>query len=177
MRSARLSPDAWLDAGLAALQAQGPKALAAEPLARALGTTKGSFYWHFKDVRSFQTALLSRWQQDTMRNLSQLRASEERADRRLRHFGHRLLSDPIEARLRVWAQDDVVVAAALAEVDAARRDHLTKLLESVGLGNPDFAHALLAALIGLPYLHPGDTSAQSATFDTLIDTILDLSRY
>ncbi|MEH6751885.1 MAG: TetR family transcriptional regulator, partial [Paracoccaceae bacterium] len=36
-------------AGLAALAEAGPVALKAEPMARRLGTTKGSFYWHFAD--------------------------------------------------------------------------------------------------------------------------------
>ena len=62
MTKSRLSPDKWLTAGFEALVASGPSALAAEPLARALGTTKGSFYWHFKDVPAFQDALLAAWQ-------------------------------------------------------------------------------------------------------------------
>jgi len=46
-RGTRLGKADWLDAGLAALAAEGPAALRAEALARQLNTTKGSFYWHF----------------------------------------------------------------------------------------------------------------------------------
>jgi len=49
-RSTRLTRDIWIDAGLKALVSDGPAALAAEPMARRMKTTKGSFYWHFKDV-------------------------------------------------------------------------------------------------------------------------------
>ena len=61
MKRQRLSPQTWIEAGLAELVAQGPKALAAEPLARKLATTKGSFYWHFKDVPDFQAAVVKHW--------------------------------------------------------------------------------------------------------------------
>ena len=61
VRKQRLSPEDWLKAGLDALAASGPEALKAEPLARALETTKGSFYWHFADVPAFRQALLEFW--------------------------------------------------------------------------------------------------------------------
>ena len=35
---------------IAALAETGPEALKAEPLAARLGVSKGSFYWHFRDV-------------------------------------------------------------------------------------------------------------------------------
>ena len=62
MKRIRLNRQSWIDAGLRALVAEGPTALAAEPLARQLGTTKGSFYWHFKDVPDFQKAVIRDWQ-------------------------------------------------------------------------------------------------------------------
>ena len=45
----RLGREAWEDAALAALGRGGLASVAVEPLAVALGTTKGSFYWHFAD--------------------------------------------------------------------------------------------------------------------------------
>ena len=45
----RLEAAAWEEAALAALETQGVAGVAIEPLARALGVTKGSFYWHFVD--------------------------------------------------------------------------------------------------------------------------------
>ncbi|MFN3661424.1 TetR family transcriptional regulator [Yoonia sp.] len=43
----------WLMAGFRALASHGPSALRAAALARDLGTTKGSFYWHFKDLPDY----------------------------------------------------------------------------------------------------------------------------
>ena len=46
-RSGRLSADDWAQAALEQIAEQGVAAVAVEPLARRLGVTKGSFYWHF----------------------------------------------------------------------------------------------------------------------------------
>ena len=46
-RAGRLSADDWSAAALQQIGEQGVPALAVEPLARRLGVTKGSFYWHF----------------------------------------------------------------------------------------------------------------------------------
>ena len=45
----QLSREAWIEAALARWPSGGLDAIAVEPLATRLGTTKGSFYWHFKD--------------------------------------------------------------------------------------------------------------------------------
>src|SRR4051794_41398282 len=47
-----LDRERWEAAALDAFEAGGLRAVAVEPLARALGVTKGSFYWHFKDRRA-----------------------------------------------------------------------------------------------------------------------------
>lgn len=175
MSNTRLTPKKWLTAGLDALAAQGPMALAAEPLARQLATTKGSFYWHFKDVPAYQEQLIGLWREHALAQVSALLDRPTAADPSLRQFGRALLEDRAEAALRVWAQSDPRVVAVLSEVDAARLSYLSDLLRQLGLGNPDFARALLAALAGLPQVAPGNPATQIATFDTLVDTVLALS--
>tara|TARA_R110002074_G_scaffold106625_1_gene230433 strand:+ start:4179 stop:4829 length:651 start_codon:yes stop_codon:yes gene_type:complete len=176
MRTTRLTLDDWLVAGFDALQRGGQNALAAEPLARQLGTTKGSFYWHFKDVPAFHAALIANWYDAAMATMLALVERDGPADQRLRSFGKQVLQDPIETRLRFWAQTNADVADALHKVDAERLAYLVTLLRQLGLGNPDFARALLATLVGLPLISPDDLALQSATFDTLVDTVLALSQ-
>ena len=69
MTQARLSKQDWISAGFSALQANGPSALKAEPLARALNTTKGSFYWHFRDVPAFHKHMLTHWEDEALTGL------------------------------------------------------------------------------------------------------------
>lgn len=173
MTSSRLSPEKWIDAGFAALTEHGPAALAAEPMARALGTTKGSFYWHFKDVPAYHAALIRQWHSQALSEVMAQLTLDGAPDLRLRAFGHSILDNPTEAALRVWAKNDTIVAASLREVDTERLTYLTHLLKSFDLRNPAFAEAILATLIGLPQINSANPS--HAAFDALVDTVVALA--
>lgn len=176
MRTPRLTPDHWITAGFDALHSGGPNTLAAEPLARQLGTTKGSFYWHFKDLPAYHDALISQWLDQAMTAMVTMLERDGAADQRLRDFGAQVLGDPIEPSMRIWAQTNPDLAGKLRTLDAERLTYLTTLLRQLGLGNPDFARALLATLAGLPQIVPDDPAMGQTTFDTLVDTVLALSQ-
>lgn len=57
----RLGRDAWVEAAFDALARAGEAGLRVEPLAKRLGVTKGSFYWHFKDREALVAATLEAW--------------------------------------------------------------------------------------------------------------------
>lgn len=59
----RLSASDWADAALDALARGGLAAVAVEPLATRLETTKGSFYWHFRNREALIEAALLRWEE------------------------------------------------------------------------------------------------------------------
>ena len=124
-RRQRLSADDWLNAGLQALAASGPEALKAEPLARALDTTKGSFYWHFEDVPRYRQALLQFWR-DLTGKMPAAPAEKAEAVARL----HAVMRDGFggdmatESAIRSWATVDDAVAEALAELDRTRLAHI-----------------------------------------------------
>src|SRR3970040_1299384 len=61
-RNARLSAEDWAQAALDLIAEQGVAAVAVEPLARRLGVTKGSFYWHFPSRDALLVAALERWE-------------------------------------------------------------------------------------------------------------------
>ena len=160
----RLSPDDWRAAGLAALEASGPSALAAEPLARALGTTKGSFYWHFKDVPAFRLSVAEAWADRARAAVAAAPDDLPHADRLLR-LSH---PDPAEASMRAWGRQQPEVSAIVAAVDADRRRALSQTLADLGLTNPEFAQIVQAAVIGL------ETLGNTAPLSTLLAAILAL---
>ena len=64
-----LSPEAWVKAAQALIVREGVSAMAVEPLAQALGVTKGSFYWHFDSRDALVRAALEAWEQDQSADL------------------------------------------------------------------------------------------------------------
>ena len=59
----RLSATDWEQAALDVLAHGGVAAVAVESLARTLGVTKGSFYWHFPTREALLKAAIDRWEQ------------------------------------------------------------------------------------------------------------------
>ena len=62
LEKSRLSAEDWALAALDVIAESGLAAVAVEPLARRLGVTKGSFYWHFPSREALLVAALERWE-------------------------------------------------------------------------------------------------------------------
>lgn len=172
MRKNRLNSDDWLAAGFRALAAKGPVALKAEPLARELKTTKGSFYWHFEDVPAFHAALLNAWETQA---IEQIRKAHDRAEMpipRLRSLGE--IEDRLDPLIRAWARESDTAQKALKRIDKARLDYISIQLSSIGLTNQELPKLLHGALIGMQTLSPRDRKGNRAALATLVDLILAL---
>jgi len=172
MKRARLTRQDWITTGLDVLVTAGPSALAAEPLARRLKTTKGSFYWHFNDVPDFHLAVTKDWQTRAFADVVAALSEKASVEQRLRRFGVSLRADLHDVAFRAWARTDAHVAHAVAQVDTERLTYLTNLLKQIGVSNPHFAQSCLATLIGLPQIEPANDPEQA--FDALIDMVLAL---
>lgn len=153
----RLSVEDWLVAGFRALARSGPDALRAEPLARELGTTKGSFYWHFKDLPDYLGQLIGLWEERAFDAV--VARLDPALPPRLRleklceiAVGFR---DPtyggagLEPALRAWALNAPEVARAVALMDARRVSYLGELYRAAGLHDPALPQMTYALAVGL----------------------------
>jgi AcrR family transcriptional regulator len=182
MAKNRLSRELWLAAGFKALTEQGPIALKAEPLARRLGTTKGSFYWHFKDGPEFQAAMLSLWEERAYSDIVAGLETEESPVKRLRTLSDiAAQSAPeefggagAEPAIRAWARENHIVAEAVDRIDAKRMAYLTALLTEIGLTNSDLSRIIYGALLGMQDLSTRDGADNSQALGTLVDLIIAL---
>jgi len=118
----QLSAKDWLDQGLKTLAANGAGALKADPLAKALGVSRGSFYWHFADVAAFRTAMLAYWREvSAERVIADLEAGAEHENPLLlllrRTFSSRLT---LEKAVRSWATFDGEARIAVQAIDRRR---------------------------------------------------------
>lgn len=179
-RKSKQDANAWLRAGFRALVETGPGALKAEPLARQLETTKGSFYWHFPNVPGFHIAMMAYWEQRAFTDIVAFVEAEPSPTLRLRKLGQIAAQaagpeyggQDVEPAIRAWARSDPMVAQAVRRIDDQRLAYLTKLLSEIGLGNPVFARLIYAGLIGLEDLASRDQIDSDGAMATLIDLIL-----
>ena len=65
-----LTASDWEQAALELVAEKGVTALAIEPLAKRMGVTKGSFYWHFGSRDELLERALRRWEEHDRRNLN-----------------------------------------------------------------------------------------------------------
>ena len=131
----RLTAQDWIDFGLRTLSHEGFDALKADVLARKLGVSRGSFYWHFADLDAFHSRVIARWKQVAteaiIADIERYRSREERLDALLRHaFGG---GAAVEVRMRAWAESNAAAARALADIDRRRRGYIERLLIEEGV--------------------------------------------
>jgi len=129
----QLNSDDWIKEGLKALAKSGFTALKADPLAKAMGVSRGSFYWHFADLGAFHAAVLKRWREIAAEQIiaDVEAAGDEPLEALLRRsFGARL---DLERAVRNWAAFDAAAQAAVRAIDRRRIDYIEALLAKRGL--------------------------------------------
>lgn len=132
----RIPRGRWIDEGLRALAVGGPDAVRIELLAKALGVTRGGFYWHFADRGALLEEMLDSWERSSVDDIiervegeggdpvSRLRALSALAD-----SNDHLLT--IDLAVRDWARRDPTVAERLRRVDNRRMEYLRSLFGAV----------------------------------------------
>ncbi|HEY9455513.1 MAG TPA: TetR/AcrR family transcriptional regulator [Bradyrhizobium sp.] len=131
----QLSARDWLDQGLKTLAKDGFTALKAEPLAKAMGVSRGSFYWHFADIAAYHAAILTRWHEvaaeQIIANVEAASKDENPLALLLRRvFGERLT---LERAVRTWGSVDPAARAAVQAIDRRRLSYVEGLLAQAGL--------------------------------------------
>jgi AcrR family transcriptional regulator len=152
-----LSKNDWTEAALEALARDGLRGVAVEPLARALGTTKGSFYWHFADRAALIAATVERWEQRATTEMITRIHSITDPRERLTELATSAYAGAARGNAyaaMLAAASDPLVRAALDRVTRAQLAFLQNLYTDLGVP-PDQAprHAQLAFAL---YLGIGD---------------------
>lgn len=122
-----LGREDWLRSARLALLRGGVEAVRVEKLARDLGVTKGSFYWHFKDRDELHELLLREWESEVPEMLSQIGrgSGREKVHRLVRLLTQRAkLSEegkvPSDAAIFAWASVDREVARRVNKAEEQR---------------------------------------------------------
>ena len=134
--SSRLDREEWLARALEVLGKQGTGELTVESLARHLGVTKGSFYWHFKDRADFFRQLIEYWdKQFTQTVIAKISTQDSPPEERLlelMRLVHSKRLDRFEMPVRAWAQQNPALAPLVRSVDKHRIDFVCSLFMEMG---------------------------------------------
>lgn len=174
-----LTPEAWIEAATEVLVGEGIDHVRVDVLARQLGVTRGSFYWHFRDREDLLRRVLQAWSERATLSLTRRLASASDDPReRLRDMislPHRGRSAEraarIELAIRAWARRDDMARQALDEADRSRLDYHEEAFRALGL---DPVQARARAFITYAYEvgesmlhHHGNGAARDARRDAM----------
>ena len=182
MGMASFTADDWTDAAYARFNERGLSAVRVEAVARDLGATKGSFYWHFADRAELVAAVMRRWEQTETDFVIELVERSGSAQQRLTAL-YDVIVDRMHERggertLYLDAKDEGV-AEAVARVTERRVAYVAALLVDAGFDEGEARRrgaSVVAAVIGFQQLAAGGWRAGTG-IDThsLTSTLLGMT--
>jgi AcrR family transcriptional regulator len=148
-KAPKLNREEWVLAAYRVLALKGVGAIHVESLAKSLGVTKGSFYWHFRDRAELLEAILEKWHdqfvilrvedqggnpRDKLVNLLEIVPRSRKNTK----------GGSIELAMRSWARHDDAAAKVVAYVDSERLEYVAELFEDLGYPKAEAeAHAFM----------------------------------
>ena len=169
----RLTITDWIKHGLRTLAGQGENALKVGALAAGLNVSRGSFYWHFKDIEDYRQALLLEWRQragdQVIRDIDTTTTGPERLTALMRRGFEE--DRRLDRAIRSWATTDPSAASVVAAVDLQRVAYIAKLLGESGVNGKKAmprAEFMYWAYIGQSaVMHRADIAMTEADVDDL----------
>jgi len=178
-RGHRLSAADWAQAALDVIAEQGVSAVAVEPLARRLGVTKGSFYWHFPSRDTLLQAALDRWeeveQEQVFGSLEEVADPRERLRQLFQLVGHETKPHAIYSEL-LKALDHPAVQPVVQRVSQRRLEYLTASFRQAGLGRADAQHRArltYAAYVGFLQLRTQQPKMTHEEFEEYLEHVIN----
>ncbi|MDH3023652.1 TetR/AcrR family transcriptional regulator [Gordonia alkanivorans] len=159
-RSSRLRATDWVDAALVLLTAEdgGEHGVTISRLCRTLGVTKGSFYWHFRDLDALWEAMAVRWQKENRRRITDVdELSEMPPDGRLIALSTMLIGKDhltVERAIRSRARSNANIADTVRNIDTEIFQAVEAIVGEFAMG-PGQARLLSGVLVyaGIGYIH------------------------
>jgi len=148
----QLTAEDWIKQSLETLDNEGIHKVNVEYLARQLGVTKGSFYWHFKNHKTLIWEMLDYWARTLTTNVIE-RSIQDSKD--AKEIFLKLITiittekaGRYEAAIRACAMHDEIARSAIQKVDKQRLQFITGLFIDMNFKQAD---AELRARLALYY--------------------------
>lgn len=178
-----LTPADWINSAIELLVDQGIDAVRVDDLARRLGVTRGSFYWHFKDRDNLLKSVLQSWRNaateqiierfdtrhvDPQALIKDLISLPFRGDRATR-------AASTELAIRAWARREPMARQAVDQVDERRISYHAQVFSALGFAIAEArarAFALYAYEVAESLLSNQGTIAQKAERRLLVERLV-----
>jgi AcrR family transcriptional regulator len=178
-----LTREQWIDAAMTLLVDGGVDLVRVDVLARQLGVTRGSFYWHFKDRGDLLSQVLQAWR-DAATEAVTLRFDGRHVDPE--QLIRNIVTLPLRGRsavraarvelaIRDWARRDPMAQEAVDEADSSRIAYLAQCFSALGFGISEARHratVMYAYQVGESLLARQGTAAQKAARNALAADVL-----
>jgi AcrR family transcriptional regulator len=145
----------WLKTAVHMLGKDGVDGVRVDPLARALGVTKGSFYWHFRSRSDLLDAVIDLWEAETTWLIAEASRAANPRNRLLRFFQliSPALNYPSDREMFAWARRSAMVRTRANVVELKRVSFIEQQLIAAGISSPVAARrAEIAYLATLGWL-------------------------
>jgi AcrR family transcriptional regulator len=138
--NAKLGRQDWVKAAIETFVENGIESVKVDKIAKSLQITRGSFYWHFKNLEDLLGAIIQEWQllntEDVMQKVESVGGSP--SEKLLHLFTIAAEDDDrLEKAMRIWAMHDARAAAAIEQVDKQRLEYLQGLFLQIGFSKID----------------------------------------
>lgn len=135
-----LQPKDWILGAMRALAEGGVDAVSVERIAKQLGASKGSFYWHFADRPALLAAVFDLWEQEGTADLIERAKAVADPVEGLRGLARDTLDAETngidvartEAAIRAWASRDPIIGKRFAKVEDDRTAFLAQQIAALG---------------------------------------------
>lgn len=135
-RRTTLTRDDWLAGAMELLRERGVGGVRILTLAQRMGVSRGSFYWHFKDLADLLGGMREWWDREmTDSVIRHTEAFTVPAPKWLQALGEFILTSGLnryDTALRSWAHGDEKTRAVLARVIQKRVGYVTSLFRGAG---------------------------------------------
>jgi AcrR family transcriptional regulator len=176
--NAKLGRQDWVQAALETFMEKGIEAVKVDVLAKSLKITRGSFYWHFKNLDDLLAAIIQEWQAVNTENvMHQVDTIGGTPIKQLLHLLEIAAKDDdrLEKAMRIWAIHDIRAMGSIERVDRQRLEYLQHLFLQIGCSQTDAelrAQVTYSVKLGWVVMAPQRTPSERLAQIRLIHKIL-----
>ena len=180
-RDDKWSRELWIDAAYKRFEQSGLSSVKVEAIAKDLGATKGSFYWHFNNRKSLIDAVMERWERSETDQIIVVAESSDTPQERLSVLYKVVAARASQRRGEVTLYVDAKregVQEIVARVSERRVGYIADILVELGFERDEAVRRGLVAtavVLGLQQLVVGAGQSRFKVSDEFTVTALQMT--